>query len=90
MEESFVSWLTRREEILRVVQAHVDAVNEGLASFESVRKFAILDADFSLDAGELTPTLKLRRATVEARHKAVIDALYEGTHATNRASSQRN
>ncbi|WP_143587925.1 hypothetical protein, partial [Streptomyces alboverticillatus] len=42
-----------------------------------IRAFAILNEDFSVENGELTPTLKLRRAVVGERYAAEIDALYE-------------
>ena len=69
--------LIERPEVRARVGAHVDAVNARRPSFEAVRKFALLEADFSLASGELTPTLKLRRATVEARYRHIIDELYE-------------
>lgn len=76
MIDSGWGWLTTHERVRALIQTHVDEVNARLASFESVRKFAILDADFSLESGELTPTSKLRRATVESRHRALLDGLY--------------
>jgi long-chain acyl-CoA synthetase len=54
----------------------VDAVNRGLELHERVRAFAVLDRDFSLDAGEITPTLKVKRRVVERKHAALIDSLY--------------
>src|SRR6266545_2242035 len=42
-----------------------------------VKKFVILDLDFSPETGELTPTLKVKRSTVEAKYAHVFDALYE-------------
>jgi long-chain acyl-CoA synthetase len=61
-----------REEI----QEAVDEVNRTLAPFEKIKKFALLERDFTIEAGEVTPTLKVRRRIVEERHRAVIDALY--------------
>ncbi len=54
----------------------VDGVNRDLAGFETVKRFALLPADFSEAAGELTPTLKPRRRIVVEHNQAVIDALY--------------
>ena len=50
----------------------------GLARFETPRKVALLEHDFTVESGELTPTLKVKRRVVDQRYKAVIDALYEG------------
>src|SRR5882724_5973843 len=47
-----------------------------LAQFEMPKKFLLLPRDFSVEGGELTPTLKVRRRIVEERHKAAIEGLY--------------
>ena len=52
----------------------------GLASFESPKKIALLEHDFSVESGELTPTLKVKRRVIDQRYKATIDKLYEGGH----------
>jgi long-chain acyl-CoA synthetase len=63
-------------ETREAVQAHLDAVNEGLASFERVRRVALLPERLSVEAGWLTPTLKVRRDAVVASHASLVDALY--------------
>jgi long-chain acyl-CoA synthetase len=50
--------------------------NERLAHVEQVRRFRILDRDFSQEHGELTPTMKLKRKEVERRYAEVIDRIY--------------
>ena len=56
-------------------------VNKYLARFETIKRIAILPEDFSIEAGEMTPTLKVRRNQVEKKYASVIDALYaEGAH----------
>ncbi len=47
-----------------------------LAHFEKPKKVALLEHDFSLERGELTPTLKVKRRVVDERYKSVIDAIY--------------
>jgi long-chain acyl-CoA synthetase len=56
--------------------AHVDAVNAALAPHERVRRFHATADALSAEAGDLTPTHKVRRAAVEARFAHVVDALY--------------
>ena len=57
----------------------------GLAHFETPKKMALLDRDFTVDSGELTPTLKVRRRVIDKKYKAVIDQLYAGDEAAHRA-----
>jgi len=60
------------------VQALVDEVNGGLSRFEQIKRFRILPRDFSADAGEITPTLKLKRKAVQQNFATEIDELYSG------------
>ncbi len=57
------------------VEASVAAVNEGLASYESIKYFAILPHDFSVESGELTPSLKIKRKVIAERHAHTIQEL---------------
>jgi len=58
------------------VQTAVDRVNAGLSRTEQVRRFALLDRELTLEAGELTPTLKLRRPLLAERYGDRLEALY--------------
>ncbi|GAB4232954.1 MAG: AMP-dependent synthetase/ligase [Deltaproteobacteria bacterium] len=68
--------LAKHPEVLRLMKERVDEVNRGLASFEQVKKFALLGTDFSQETGELTPTLKVRRKVVIAKYGRILDDLY--------------
>jgi long-chain acyl-CoA synthetase len=70
--------LTRRPEIVALVQKAVDHVNAEVARASQIRRFAILEQPFTQDSGELTPTLKVKRRVVLERYAGVIDELYEG------------
>ena len=59
-----------------LIQSEVEGRNGQLASFESIKKFAILPRDFTIEDGELTPTLKLKRKVIYDRYAAELDALY--------------
>ncbi len=61
-----------------IVESTVKNVNRQLASFEQIRKFKILDRDFSIENGELTPTMKLRRSRALENHRALVTELYAG------------
>jgi long-chain acyl-CoA synthetase len=58
------------------LQSAVDAVNERLARIEQIKRFAILDRDLSQPAGELTPTLKIKRGVVADRYGDRVEELY--------------
>ncbi|AXH97938.1 long-chain fatty acid--CoA ligase [Ornithinimicrobium avium] len=64
------------EQVLAEVQGAIDEANTYVSRAESVRKFVILDEDFTTDNGLLTPSLKLVRGRINERLKDVIDALY--------------
>ena len=66
------------ESVNKVVQEAVARVNKQLADFERIRRFRILDRDFSIEHGELTPTMKIRRARVLENHKELVSQLYLG------------
>jgi len=63
--------------LYRDVEAHIEKVNQRLAPHERVRRFAILDAEFSSESGELTHDFKLRRQVVLKRNREVLEMLYE-------------
>jgi long-chain acyl-CoA synthetase len=60
------------------VQKAVTAVNKQLASFEQIRKFKILEREFTVESGELTPTMKVRRGKVLENYKPLISEMYMG------------
>jgi long-chain acyl-CoA synthetase len=68
--------LAESPEIRREIEAHREKINERFARVEQVKKVAILSRDLSQEGGELTPTLKVKRAVVAAKHELEIEALY--------------
>jgi long-chain acyl-CoA synthetase len=63
--------------IIDEVQKAVDEVNSTLARVESIKKFKLVPKPFSIEAGELTPTLKLKRKAVNKNYAAEIEAMYQ-------------
>lgn len=61
----------------QAVREIVAEANAHLASFESIKKFKILPKDFTVESGELTPSLKVKRKVVDTRYKEQIDELYK-------------
>jgi len=74
---------TSRAELLKMPTIHakmekeVAKEMEGLAHFETPKKVALLEHDFSVERGELTPTLKVKRRVVDQTYRATIDAVYD-------------
>ena len=68
--------VARRADVLGLYQEIVDALNRELAQFERVKKIAILPAEFSVESGELTPTLKVKRKVVAERYREAIERIY--------------
>jgi long-chain acyl-CoA synthetase len=65
-------------EVQQKVEREVRATLRDLASFEVPKKLHLLPSDFSVETGELTPTLKVKRRVVEQRHRDAIEKLYGG------------
>lgn len=59
-----------------LIRSGVAQVNLSLASHESIKNYAILNDDFTIESGELTPTLKLKRKVIDQKYKSLIDSLY--------------
>jgi long-chain acyl-CoA synthetase len=69
------------EAMRAAIQAGIDEINARHARFEHIRRFAILTEPLSIESGELTPTMKIKRATVMKRHEDIIESLYAGEEA---------
>lgn len=68
--------LATNPEIVATLEAHREKINEKFARVEQVKKIAILSHDLSQESGELTPTLKVKRAVVVSKHEREIEQLY--------------
>ena len=69
--------LVTRSDVIALSQEAVDAVNATHAPFERIKRFAVIPSEFTIESGEVTPTMKVKRRVVEARWRAAIEALYE-------------
>jgi long-chain acyl-CoA synthetase len=69
--------LTRDPRTVAYVQQAVDQLNGRLNRWETIKHFRILDRDLSIEDGELTPSLKVKRAVVEARYANLIDEMFQ-------------
>ncbi len=72
-----VDALVHNEKIREQIDALVESKNQELAQFERIKKYTILDNDFTAEADELTPTFKLKRKVIVDRYKSVLDSMYD-------------
>jgi len=68
--------LVHHPKIYDWVKKSIDEKNRHLPNYETIKGFAILENDFTIDSGELTPTLKVKRKVINERYKDVLDKLY--------------
>jgi long-chain acyl-CoA synthetase len=61
---------------LQMVQGYVDQLNNQLNRWETIKKFELLDHDLSVESGELTPSMKVKRNVVEGNYSGLIDKMY--------------
>jgi len=89
-----ISFADRKElvahpEIVAFIQSEIDRATAGMASYEKIKRVALLDRELEIEKGEITPTLKVRRAAVENRYRELIESLYrEDSSASSLDSSE--
>jgi long-chain acyl-CoA synthetase len=64
--------------VVKMVRSEVARLTQGLADYEKVKRIGLVPAEFTIDGGELTPTLKVRRRQVEEKYRDLIESLYSG------------
>jgi long-chain acyl-CoA synthetase len=92
-KESITDWAKQNgvtgsyEEIVKdprtnaLIKPYMQELNKGLANYESIKNFAILPKDLTLEDGDLTPSPKLKRKVVEKTYEQVLEAFYAGANA---------
>lgn len=69
--------LIEKDVVRDLYESELEDVNEGKPSYETIKKFRLLVEDFTIEAGELTPTLKVKRRVIEDEYADLIDTMYE-------------
>ncbi len=78
LEQRSYEELSASSEAQALIAPFIDELNQQLASFETIKKFAILPRDLTVEEGELTPSLKVKRKAVEKKYMSLLDGMYEG------------
>jgi len=63
-------------QMMSYIQSQVDEINKTLARVQTIKKFTIIPADFSIEGGELTPTMKVKRKIVREKYGDQIESMY--------------
>jgi long-chain acyl-CoA synthetase len=74
--------LAKRPEIHKAIQAIIDDFNQHEPPYNQLKRFAVMDHDFTQETGELTPTLKVKRKACTVKYQAILDSLYDGEKLT--------
>lgn len=72
--------LSQNERVYNLIKNSIESKNRELAPYQTIKRFAILPHDFSVESGELTPTLKIRRRVIEKRYGTIFDGFYGPDH----------
>jgi long-chain acyl-CoA synthetase len=59
------------------MQKEINAMTPDLAQYEKIKGVALIESELTIEGGELTPTLKVKRRVVDVKYKEIIDSLYE-------------
>lgn len=78
IEQKEKAELVAERRVSDLIKGEVSRLTRELADYEKVKRIALLPAEFSIDGGELTPTLKVRRRVVEQKYGNLIESLYSG------------
>ncbi len=70
--------LAQHPEVKAEVQRAIDSVNADQPPYQTLKKFQMMDHDFTQESGELTPTLKVKRKLCNQQYKAMLDGMYDG------------
>ncbi|HFK5510085.1 TPA: long-chain fatty acid--CoA ligase [Elizabethkingia anophelis] len=78
MNIPFTSWneIVKDEAINKLYKTKIEEFQTSLASFEKVKKFVLMPAEFEIGSGEITPTLKIKRKVVSEKYKDLIEQMY--------------
>jgi long-chain acyl-CoA synthetase len=75
--------LLNKSEVYSLIRKEIDSVSVDLASYETIKEFKLLKDPFTIESGELTPTMKVKRNVVEQKYGNLIEAMYNKDENSN-------
>jgi long-chain acyl-CoA synthetase len=76
IEHQSIEDLVNNTDIRKMIESRINDYQKGLASYEQIKRFVLLPKAFTMENGELTNTLKIKRAVINKRYALLIDAMY--------------
>ena len=73
---SSIEELVNDPEVHKMIEERINDYQKGLAAYEQIKRFVLLPKAFTMENGELTNTLKIKRAVINKRYRPLIDAMY--------------
>ena len=70
--------MAKNEKVIQAVQEQIDKANSQVANVQGIKKFVLLENEWTDSSGELTPTLKLKRSVIAEMYNDEIESMYEG------------
>ena len=80
--------LVNNAEIHKMIEGRINDYQKGLASYEQIKRFVLLPKAFTMESGELTNTLKIRRAMINKRYAPLIDAMYAADYRKKKSTDK--
>jgi long-chain acyl-CoA synthetase len=77
IEDQDPAVLCSHPKIIELFEHEVERLTTGLARYESVKRIALLERELTIDGGELTPTLKVKRRVIDEKYRDIIEQLYK-------------
>jgi long-chain acyl-CoA synthetase len=76
------SELCQHPRIIDLFLRQIESLTPNLAKYEQVKRIALLEGEFTIEGGELTPTLKVKRRVIDEKYQVIIDRLYDEAEAS--------
>ena len=68
--------MVKNQQVIDKIKEVINATNSQLAHYEAIKKFELIDTEWTIEAGELTPKLSLKRKQLLLKHKDLVDKIY--------------